>query len=222
MISYPKQAQKSFCFCLSYDIFGKEKAMSKKKKPVPQKNFIEEHKTPIFIILFAVIVIMAIGLAICVGIYKEVTKPQPLPFTPPPFDESAVVGDPEDLGIGEEEGYMVLSDPTKAPFKAGICGLVDINENNEADIYFYNVPTNNVWLKIRIYGKDPKTDIVAETGLIKPGEYIKTVSFRREIAHEEQLTIKVMSYVPEEYTSDGVFVINPYVRNLPDAPITEN
>ena len=187
--------------------------MAKNKRPAKPKSFVERYKTPIFAVLFAIIIVMAIVLIICVENYNKAPDAEPLPFVPPSFDEGAVMGDPKDLGIGEKEGYSVISDPTKIPYSAGMCGIFDVNENGEADIYFHNPETNNVWLKIRVYGTDPKTDIVAETGLIKPGEYIKTITFRREIVKGEDLTAKVMSYVPEEYTSAGSFNLKPYVKS---------
>ena len=190
--------------------------MSKNKKASVEKGFIEENKTRIFIALFSIIAILVVAIIICVGIYNKKLESVKLPFVPPEFDASAVEGNPSTLGIGEKEGYGIIADPNRLIYSVGLCGIFDVNETDvegvyEADVYFYNPPTNNVWLKLRVYGDDPKTDIVAETGLIKPGEYIKTITFRRDRIDGEKLTAKVMSYVPEEYTSAGSCSLEPLV-----------
>ena len=64
---------------------------------------------------------------------------------------------------------------------------------------------------LRVY--DEKENIVCETGLIRPGEYIKTVTFNRDIENEEVLTVKVMSYEPDTYMSAGAFKLKPYVMS---------
>ena len=98
-------------------------------------------------------------------------------------------------------------------YKVGFCGYFLINSENKADIYFTNPDVNTLWLKLRIYSKENPNDIVCETGLLRPGETLKTVQFNRPIADEEELIVKVMSYVPETYYSGGVIHMQPYVMN---------
>ncbi len=123
------------------------------------------------------------------------------PFVPPAFESSATEGTPkapENLGWQElhQEGM---------PFKVGMCGKVLI-QDNKADLYFTNTKTNEVWMKLRIF--DSKGNVVAETGLIKPGEYLKTVSFTKTLTHGETLRLKVMTYEPETYYSAGSITLN--------------
>ena len=192
--------------------------MSKNIKAKKKKSFIERNKTRIFTALFSIIAVLILAVIICIGIYNKKLASVKLPFVPPEFDENAVEGNPAALGIGQNEGYTVMGEEQQLAYRAGFCGLFDvkvdvIDETDvySADVYFYNPPTNSIYIKFRVYGKDPKKDIVAETGLIKPGEYIKTLTFNRKIVNGEKLTIKVMSYVPEDYTSAGTFNLNPMV-----------
>mgnify|MGYP003319044773 CR=1 FL=1 len=53
--------------------------------------------------------------------------------------------------------------------------------------------------------------IVGESGLIKPGEYLKSVSFDNTLSTTEGITLKVMSYEPETYRSVGAITLTPKV-----------
>ncbi len=55
--------------------------------------------------------------------------------------------------------------------------------------------------------------MIAETGLIKPGEYLQTIEFSRAVADDEPLTFKVMGYEPETYLSAGAVSLKPAVKN---------
>ena len=132
-------------------------------------------------------------------------------FVPPSFDENAVIGDPADIEDAIKLGYSEMYDPAQMSYKGALCGMFIVNENNEADIYFANPEVNPVWVKLRVYAPDTNGEIVCETGLIRPGEYIKTVKFNREIKSGEKLTAKVMGYVPDTYMSAGSFSLVPYV-----------
>lgn len=118
-------------------------------------------------------------------------------FVPPPFDAGAVVGVP-DLENPEAIGYTELD--AKA-YKFAVCGLVKLS-GDSADIYFTNVETNDVWLKLRVL--DEKGNILGETGLIKPGEYVKSVTFSEKVPKVgTSIVMKIMGYQPETYYSAG-------------------
>ncbi|MBR2013677.1 MAG: hypothetical protein IJ995_05635 [Clostridia bacterium] len=138
-------------------------------------------------------------------------KPAPQPeFTPPAFDSAAVAGVLEETD--ELKGLLWSKvQPEGSTYAVYICGGVLINEQNQADLWFYNVPENESWLKLRIF--DAKERVIAETGLIKPGEYLQTVQFTRAVADDEELAIKVMGYEPETYLSTGAFSLKPAVKN---------
>ena len=54
---------------------------------------------------------------------------------------------------------------------------------------------------LRIF--DASGNIIAETGLIKPNEYLKTVSFNTVPENGSKLIMKVMTYEPDTYYSGG-------------------
>ena len=150
-------------------------------------------KHKIFIRTIAVILsvlMLCISLASCGDEEK-------LEFVPPPFDAGAVVGTP-DIKNPEAIGYTELD--AKA-YKLSVCGLVRL-EGNSADIYFTNPETNDVWLKIRVLDKNG--NILGETGLIRPGEYVKTITFDKKVPKVgDEITMKIMGYQPDTYYSAG-------------------
>ncbi len=138
-------------------------------------------------------------------------KPTPQPeFTPPAFDDAAVAGVLEETDALKRLGWSKLQQEGMT-YAVYLCGGILINEQNQADIWFYNVPENESWLKLRIF--DAQGENIAETGLIKPGEYLQTIEFSRPVADDEELTIKVMGYEPETYLSTGAVSLKPAVKN---------
>lgn len=126
-------------------------------------------------------------------------------FVPPSFDAKTIEGTPkppQELGWSE-----IYQDGMN--YKVGICGRIKI-DNNEADIYFSNVNTNDVWLKLRII--DEQNNIISETGLIKPNEYIKSVRFNTVPENGEKVKIKIMGYEPDTYYSVGSITLNTNIE----------
>lgn len=81
-------------------------------------------------------------------------------------------------------------------------------EDNKLIVYFTSKKTNNVYVKLRVL-KDER--IVGETGLIKPGEYIKEVKLDKSLKKDDKITLKVMGYEPETYYSAGSISLNTKV-----------
>lgn len=126
------------------------------------------------------------------------------PFTPPPFDESAKVGIPT---VSDNLGYNILYRDGMS-FKVGVCGKINVN-GTTADIFLTNLEENEAWLKARFY--DSNGDIVGESGLIKPGEYVKSIELTSQPLASEQYTVKIMSYEPETYKSLGAITLTPKI-----------
>jgi len=127
-------------------------------------------------------------------------------FTPPPFDENACVGMPE---ISDDSWIRVYQDGMS--FSAHVCGHAVINDGT-ADLYFTNDSGNNVWLKLRV--TDESGNILAETGLLKPNEYLKSVSFNTTVP-STGIRLKIMAYEPNTYYSAGSVTLTPKVTVLP-------
>ena len=124
-------------------------------------------------------------------------------FTPPPFEETAVCGTPD---VPEKLGWQELD---AQAFRVSVCGAV-LLEGNRADIWLTNPESNTIWLKLRILDEDG--EILGETGLIRPGEYVQSVTFDTVPAPGATISMKVMAYEPETYHSGGAVTLNTVVQ----------
>ena len=120
-------------------------------------------------------------------------------FTPPPFAAAAQEGAPQ---VPEDLGWSILD---ARVYRVGICGEVRVAQW-AADLWLTNPQDNTVWLKLRVL--DEKGNVLAETGLIRPGEYLQTVEFAAVPAPGDKLQLKIMAYEPETYFSAGSVVLN--------------
>lgn len=126
-------------------------------------------------------------------------------FVPPSFEVEAIKGIPEppkELGWSElyQDGMN---------YRVGICGNI-IAYEDIADIYFSNSKDNKVWLKLRVL--DENNNIIGETGLLKPDEYVKSVKLDASIQDGQKVKLKIMAYEPETYYSEGSIVLNTNIK----------
>lgn len=131
------------------------------------------------------------------------TKSKQAEFVPPPFEATAQNGMPN---TADESWTQIYRDGMN--FSAHICGKVVLN-GNSADVFFTNDDGNEVWLKLRIL--DEHNNILAETGILKPNEYIKTVTFDVVPKNKATIKLKIMAYEPVTYYSAGAVTLNTTV-----------
>jgi len=125
-------------------------------------------------------------------------------FIPPAFDAAAVRGTPD---VPDGLGWS----PVEAAdaFTAYLCGNVTAS-GQTADVYFANADSNTVWLKLRIL--DGAGEIIGETGLIRPGEFVKSVELARVPPNGANIKLKIMAYEPETYYSAGTVALNTTIK----------
>lgn len=123
-------------------------------------------------------------------------------FMPPPFDENVVQGTPD------VPGNLGWSEVDAKVYKASICGVI-IVDGGKADVWFTNLESNNVWLKLRVL--DVNGNTLGETGLIRPGEYVQAVTFETVPEIGDSIGLKLMAYEPETYYSVGSVTLNTVV-----------
>lgn len=165
-----------------------------------------KNKMLIAIIALAVVCVVSVGAMIFALIHFA---PKQEPFVPPEFETAAVAG------VLEETEELKALGWTKAnvkdlPYSVRICGRVLVKDQ-KADLWFYNEPDSESWLKLRI--TDAEGNILAETGLLKPGEYLQSVQFSRPMVEDEEITMKVMGYEPETYHSVGSISLSTNIKN---------
>lgn len=140
-------------------------------------------------------------LALCFG-----GRSKPPTFTPPPFEPNAQQGTPQ----VDDESWMPLYREGMG-YSVHICGAVHI-VGQQADLYLTNDAGNHVWLKLRITDEDGR--ILAETGLIKPGEYLQSVTFTTVPPAGTPITMKLMAYEPETYYSAGAVTLSTTIGGI--------
>ena len=119
-------------------------------------------------------------------------------FAPPPFEPMARTGTP---AVPEGSGYQELD---AGMFRAGLCGKVRVREGM-AEVRFVNPADNSVWLRLRIL--DEEGNILGQTGLLRPGEYVDGMPVE-EIPAGMPVILKVMAYEPETYHSAGAVALH--------------
>ncbi len=125
-------------------------------------------------------------------------------ITPPAFDSTAVMGTPD---VPENLGYSPLE--VEQGYKAYVCGELLATGSN-VDVYFTSPKTNEVWLLLRV--TDETGAVLGETGLICPGEYVKTLTLNTMPDKEIRVKLKIIAYLPETYTSMGVVGLNTKLK----------
>ena len=159
---------------------------------VERKNEKNDQTGKIVPILGAVLAVLAVVMIVVLCLPKNGTDE----FVPPPFDENAVSGVP---AVAEKLGY---SSPYKEgmAYRFSVCGNV-MTEGSDAVVYLTNPAENEVWLKLRVL--DGNGRILGETGLIRPGEYVRCVALSAVPPAGTKIILKIMGYEPETYISAG-------------------
>ena len=168
----------------------------------PKKNVTNKPKSKDRWLLISILVcaLAIIGMA-AVMAYKF--TPRRGEFVPPPFDAAAVVGTPD---VPDTLGYAQVD--AHGVFLASACGKLPAGAE-QVDVWFTNPDTNTVWLKLRML--DEKGKILGETGLIRPGEYVQTISLDAPLASGQTVTMKIMAYMPDTYESAGAVSLKPVI-----------
>ncbi len=170
---------------------GKSK---KKKRTYIQAPKVKTKLPPYLIAAIVACAVMVV--AVVVSSIVVANRPPKIEFIPPEFELNAVAGTPD---IPDEYDYKELYQDGMS-FSAGLCGAV-FQEGAELVVYFTNPESNTAWLKLRIM--DEQGNILGESGLLKPGEYVRSVSLNTDTAAGTAVRMKIMGYEPETYNSIG-------------------
>ena len=179
---------------------------NKKKKISSQYHNHRQRKIqalPGYLLVLGAVCTLMLAATVISAIAQRYREPK-VEFIPPAFDSTAVSGMPD---VPEELKFNELHQEGMN-YKVFICGVVK-QEESKALVYFTNPEENAVWLKIRIC--DSQGNMLGESGLVKPGEYIPAVSLDTEVPPDTPLRIEIMSYEPDTYFSMGAVMVNTTV-----------
>lgn len=141
-----------------------------------------------------------LSLAVMVFALNAGGRPGKGEFTPPPFDPAAEAGTPQ---VPEGLGYNELDCQV---YRVSLCG----KPTTDGLVYLTNPETNDVWLKVRML--DEKGNILGETGLVRPGEYVRALTLEKNPGSGTRVTLKIMAYEPETYYSAGAAALNTTIQ----------
>lgn len=151
------------------------------------------------VIIFAVICVLSVS-AMLTTIFITQSEPKIEGFTPPAFDSAAVSGTPEVPG---NMGYTPVE--VEAGYKAFVCGELKA-VNGSVDVYFTSPAENAVWMKLKLLDESGKT--LGETGVIKPGEYVKAIKLDSTPGSTAAVKLKIIAYQPDTWYSMGTVGLN--------------
>lgn len=120
-------------------------------------------------------------------------------FVPPPHDTNALAGMPQ--GLPDSYGYIAIGVTDQIPVK--IC-THPIVIGNQAYLYFANPGANAVSCRVRI--TDTKGNLLGESGLIAPGEYVESIALSLSPTEVTSVIVTVLTY-RENYLSAGTITI---------------
>ena len=146
------------------------------------------------IILTTILIIL---ICIIIMLFINITNKQT--FHKPQFETNAINEIPKELNYEESiveisEGYSLYID-----------GIPTI-KNNELILNLISLKENSVWIKIRVLNE--KEQIIAESGLLKPGEYLKSIKLNRKASKKDNITYMIIGYEIDSYLSAGTISLN--------------
>ena len=144
------------------------------------------------IILAAVALVLTLAV---VAVLLVVTRKEQGEFSPPPFDETAVVGAPAVTDETLRYSYLKMTDT----LALALCAVCEMDEDG-LRIYFTSLEHNTAWVKVKVYSEKGK--LLGESGLLRPGEYVEHIALSAS-PKGDTLKIKVLSYEPDTYYSLG-------------------
>lgn len=121
-------------------------------------------------------------------------------FVPPSFEREAKQGEPQPAA-----GTDLVPVEVEEGFRAKVNGALRLKEG-KTDVWLTAPEDNTVWLKLRIY--DEKGNLLGESGILKPGQYVQSVSLSGSPGESEPVTLKLMAYTPDTWYSAGTAVLH--------------
>jgi hypothetical protein len=144
------------------------------------------------------LLIVAAGVLAAVWAYHHF---QPAALTHPDFEEAALTGTPQ---VEERYGYSTLN--VDETYLIRLCG-VPANDGQAVDFYFTNPPESGVWFRAEVLSEGGQ--LLASTGVLRPGEYLPTVTLNQELTQQETpVTVRIVAYEPDTWQSRGNVNLN--------------
>lgn len=161
----------------------------------------DKQQKNILLVLCAVLVVVLVAVVV---VALRVKQPVVGEFVAPSFEQNAQKGTPQTLPASF--GTVTVRDG----FKIGMCAAPTI-DGLSLGLCFTSPETNDVWMRVRIC--DKAGNVLGESGLLKPGEYLESLTLTSAPQATDKLYATILSYQPDTYYSQGSVDLElmPYV-----------
>ena len=144
------------------------------------------------------LLIAAVGVLTALWAYGRF---QPAALTHPDWEAAALTGAPQ---VDERYGYSTLT--VEEDYRIQLCG-VPANDGRNVDFYITNPADNGVWFRAEVLDGDGQ--MLASTGVLRPGEYLPTVALKQTLTQRETpVTVRIVAYAPGTWQSRGNVNLN--------------
>lgn len=153
-----------------------------------------------------IIVSLLLAALITAAVIIAVDRSEKSKFTPPPHEENAVAGVPENVDEALQYGRLALSDK----FIVAVCGSPVIDSDGKLLLYFTSDESNEFFVRLIVLTENGEQ--LGATGLLNPGEYVESVILDPAPEEGQSVVLKILSYQPDTYYSMGSASVNVAVR----------
>ncbi len=122
-------------------------------------------------------------------------------FVKPEFDATASVSDLSTLSSVYSFDVIQATDT----IGIGLCTDIALQDGDKYCVNAFSLDTNCDNILIKLY--DDQGRLLASSGLIRPGECVEFLNAERTLKKDSIVSVKVLTYEPDTYLSDGTFTI---------------
>ena len=150
------------------------------------------------ILILAALAVLVLGMAVAVAVTAGTSGPAVIAgeFVPPSFDAQAVAGTPGELESRRGYGTLTLQKDAVV----SLCANVYM-EGSDALLYLTAHEGNAGWIRVKIL--DAQGQVLGQSGLLRPGQYVRAVPLEQVPEAGTILTVKILIYEPDTYYSLG-------------------
>ena len=151
----------------------------------------DKKEKTIITVTAALLVVALIATAVVFFVQKKKND-----FTPPPFDKGAISGKP----AVDNEAFQYRKVTVSEDLIFSLC-MCPLYAAGKADVFLTNDESSNAYIRIVLF--DAEDNPIGESDLLKPGEYIESVSLSISPEKDTSIKAKILSYDKKTYYSKG-------------------
>jgi hypothetical protein len=127
-------------------------------------------------------------------------------YTPPPFEENAVVGEPDPPANMAYDAVVATGG-----YSFAMAANVYQQENHDLLLYLTNPKESGIWLMCEVKNKEYGT--MYKSGVLRQGEYLERLTPESEFPNEPiEVEILIYGFEPENYQSCGTVYMSTILQ----------